>query len=101
MLSEVNTDYLVHLTIKDNYILQNIIQEMSVSSRINLSQKAHNLVITSHQANKYTPKEIKVKLLAPYNSVSQYKLKNLYSSQNSICDYLKLHQFIERNNLHI
>ncbi|CAG8832026.1 25737_t:CDS:1, partial [Gigaspora rosea] len=39
-----------------------------------------------------------MKLLLPYNSVSQHELKNLYSSQNSICNDIKLRQFIERDN---
>ncbi|CAG8791208.1 5163_t:CDS:1, partial [Cetraspora pellucida] len=37
MLSEVDTDFPVHMIIKGNHVQQNIIQEKTVSSRINLS----------------------------------------------------------------
>ncbi|RIB24776.1 hypothetical protein C2G38_2241811 [Gigaspora rosea] len=100
MLSEVDTEYPVRLIIEGNHVPQNVIQEITIPSRINLSWEARDLVITIHRADKRTPKEIKMKLLLPYNSVSQHELKNLYSSQNSICNDVKLRQFIERDNSH-
>ncbi|RIB22371.1 hypothetical protein C2G38_2174116 [Gigaspora rosea] len=70
MLSEVDTEYPVRLIIEGNHVPQNVIQEITIPSRINLSQEARDL----------------------------HELKNLYSSQNSICNDIKLRQFIERDN---
>ncbi|KAF0438404.1 proteophosphoglycan ppg4 [Gigaspora margarita] len=58
MLSEVDTDYPVRLIIEGNHVLQNVIQEITIPSQINLSR------------------------------------------ENSICDDVKLCQFIERDNSH-
>ncbi|CAG8636492.1 16425_t:CDS:2 [Cetraspora pellucida] len=100
MLSEVETEFSVRMTIKGNYILLNIIRETFALSRINLNREAHDLAITSHRADKRTMKEIKMKLLAPHNDISQNELECLYSGQNSICDDVKLRQLIERDSLH-
>ncbi|CAG8832027.1 25738_t:CDS:1, partial [Gigaspora rosea] len=47
MLSEVDTEYPVRLIIEGNHVPQNVIQEITIPSRINLSQEARDLVITS------------------------------------------------------
>ncbi|CAG8820073.1 21718_t:CDS:2, partial [Cetraspora pellucida] len=72
----IDTDFPVHMIIKRNHVLQNIIQEKTVPSQINLSRE----------------------LLASHNSASQNELEHLYH-QHFICDELKLHQLIERDNL--
>ncbi|CAG8818405.1 30453_t:CDS:2 [Gigaspora margarita] len=48
MLSEVESEFPVRMTIKDNHILPNIFQDTTALSRINLSQEVHDLAITSH-----------------------------------------------------
>ncbi|CAG8794109.1 12741_t:CDS:2, partial [Racocetra persica] len=50
-------------------------------------------------ANKNTTKEVKMKLLAPHNSVSPNKLQKLHNNQRSICDDVKLRQLLERDDL--
>ncbi|CAG8839480.1 1888_t:CDS:2, partial [Gigaspora margarita] len=71
ILSEVDTDYPVCLIIEGNYVPQNVIQKITILSQINLSQEARDLVITSRRADKCTAKEIKMKLLLPYNDNSR------------------------------
>ncbi|CAG8763265.1 5653_t:CDS:2 [Cetraspora pellucida] len=100
MLSEVDTDLPMRMIISGNYILQNIIHERAIS-RINLSQEACDLAILNRRANKNTTKEVKMKLLAPHNSVSPNELQKLYNNQRSICDDVKLHQLLERDDLRI
>ncbi|CAG8838262.1 35277_t:CDS:2, partial [Gigaspora margarita] len=97
MLSEIDTEFPVCMTIKGIHVLQNIIRETTALSRINLNREAQDLAIKSHRADKRTTKEIKMKLLAPYNNASQNKLEHLYNSQNSICNDVKLRQLIERD----
>ncbi|CAG8694776.1 2596_t:CDS:2, partial [Gigaspora rosea] len=75
MLFEVDTEYPARLIIESNHVPQNVIQEITIPSRINLSREARDLVITSRRADKRTIKEIKMKLLLPYNGVSQHELK--------------------------
>ncbi|RIB11093.1 hypothetical protein C2G38_2262485 [Gigaspora rosea] len=99
MLTEVDSDHPVRMIIKGNHVPQNIIQQTTALSQINLSREAQDLVIKSRRANKRTPKEIKSKLLALHNGASQHELQNLYS-QHLICDDIKLRQFIERDKLH-
>ncbi|RIB13427.1 hypothetical protein C2G38_2325832 [Gigaspora rosea] len=99
MLSEVESEFPMHMTIKGNHVPQNIIREATALSRINLSREVRDLAITSHRADKRITKEIKMKLLAPHNGSSQSELEHLYHNQNSICDNIKLHQLIERDNL--
>ncbi|CAG8848225.1 2060_t:CDS:1, partial [Racocetra persica] len=67
MLSEVNTNLPMHMIIRGNHVPQSIIQQITTPSRINLSHEARDLAIISHRADKYTTKEIKMKLLASYN----------------------------------
>ncbi|CAG8797418.1 24336_t:CDS:2, partial [Racocetra persica] len=86
MLSEVETEFSMHMTIKGNHVPQNIIKEATALSRINLTDKR-------------TTKEIKMKLLASHNGASQYELEHLYNNQNSIYNNIKLRQLIERDNL--
>ncbi|CAG8737285.1 21789_t:CDS:2 [Gigaspora margarita] len=78
ILSEIDTEF------------PNIIRETTVLSRINLNREAQDLAIKSHRADKHTTKEIKMKLLAPYNNALQNELEHLYNSQNSICNNVKL-----------
>ncbi|CAG8589171.1 4523_t:CDS:2, partial [Scutellospora calospora] len=80
ILSEVDTDLPMHMIISGNHISQNIIQERAISSWINLSQEARDLAILNYQANKYTTKEIKMKLLASHNRASQNELQKLYDN---------------------
>ncbi|CAG8721455.1 7392_t:CDS:2, partial [Racocetra persica] len=84
ILSEVNTNLPMRMIIRGNHVLQSIIQQITTPSQINLSHEVCDLAIISHQANKRTTKEIKMKLLASYNGVSQYELEQLYRNQNSI-----------------
>ncbi|RIB06403.1 hypothetical protein C2G38_2046819 [Gigaspora rosea] len=99
-VSEIDTEFPVCMTIKGSHVLQNIIQETNALSRINLNREARDLAIKSHRADKCTTKEIKMKLLAPYNNALQNELEHLYNSQNFICDDIKLQQLIERDSLH-
>ncbi|KAF0427253.1 gephyrin: PROVISIONAL [Gigaspora margarita] len=99
MLSEVESEFPMHMTIKGNHVLQNIIREATALSQINLSREVRDLAITSHRADNRTTKEIKMKLLATHNGSSQSELEHLYHNQNSICDDIKLRQLIERDNL--
>ncbi|CAG8625295.1 7857_t:CDS:2, partial [Racocetra persica] len=99
MLSEVEMEFLICMSIKGNHISPNIIQETTALSRINLSRKASDLAITNHQADKQTTKKIKIKFFTLHNDNSQNELEHLYSDQNLICDDMKLHQLIERDSL--
>ncbi|CAG8828883.1 28504_t:CDS:1, partial [Racocetra persica] len=86
MLSEVEMEFSICMSIKGNHIPPNIIRKTTALSQINLSREARDLAITNHRADKQTTKEIKIKLLTPYNGNSQNELERLYSGQNSICD---------------
>ncbi|CAG8829722.1 21731_t:CDS:2 [Cetraspora pellucida] len=48
----IDTDFSVHMIIKGNHVPQNIIQEKTVPSRINLSREVQDLAITSRRADK-------------------------------------------------
>ncbi|CAG8678284.1 19442_t:CDS:2, partial [Gigaspora rosea] len=85
MLTEVDSDHPVRMIIKGNHVPQNIIQQTTALSQINLSREAQDLVIKSRRANKRTPKEIKSKLLALHNGASQHELQNLYIHELVTC----------------
>ncbi|CAG8827144.1 19328_t:CDS:2, partial [Cetraspora pellucida] len=55
MLSEVDTDFPVHMIIKGNHVLQNIIQEKTVLSRINLSREQKGVVLYYQQPDTNAP----------------------------------------------
>ncbi|KAF0495988.1 proteophosphoglycan ppg4 [Gigaspora margarita] len=80
MLSEIDTEFPVCMTIKGIHVPQNIIQETTALSRINLNRETRDLAIKSHQADKHTTKEIKMKLLAAYNNALQM-------NWNQACDF--------------
>ncbi|CAG8754594.1 11540_t:CDS:2 [Gigaspora margarita] len=76
-----------------------VLSEVETEFPLCMTIKVHDLIITSHHADKQMTKEIKIKLLAPHNSISQNELEHLYNSQNSIYDNMKLHQLIKRDCL--
>ncbi|CAG8783678.1 4946_t:CDS:2, partial [Gigaspora rosea] len=97
MLSEIDTEFPVCMTIKGSHVPKNIIRKTTALSQINLNREARDLAIKSHRANKRMTKKIKMKLFAPYNNALQNELEHLYNSQSSICNDIKLRQLIERD----
>ncbi|RIB18017.1 hypothetical protein C2G38_2185768 [Gigaspora rosea] len=100
MLSEIDTEFPVCMTIKGSHVPKNIIRKTTALSQINLNREARDLAIKSHRANKRMTKKIKMKLFAPYNNALQNELEHLYNSQSSICNDIKLRQLIERDSLY-
>lgn len=101
MLSDVGTDLPVHMQISGAHVPPNVVHETTGPLRINLSREARDLAIISHRADKRTTKEVKMKLLAQHNGASENQLTQLYESQHSVCDEVKLRQLLERDGSRI
>jgi hypothetical protein len=64
-------------------------------TRLNLSRQIRDNIIMSRRADHKTAKDIKAKLLAPYNNASENELKEaLLNNQKTICNTSKLKSFI-------
>ena len=63
-------------------------------ARLNLSRQTRDNIIISRRADHKTAKDIKAKLLAPYNNASENELREVLLNQKTICNNAKLKNFI-------
>ncbi|CAG8834464.1 28197_t:CDS:1, partial [Gigaspora margarita] len=74
------------------------IHHESAVIHLNLSRTIRDQVILSRHADGYTAKEIKLKLLTPFNGVSREQLKQQKKHRINLCSKQKIQQLLEQNN---
>ncbi|CAG8675923.1 24161_t:CDS:1, partial [Racocetra persica] len=99
MLNMVAERFPIKLYIKGQHIPTNIsIQYESAITRLNLSRTVRDQVILSRRADRCTAKEVKLKLLTPFNGASKEQLEQQEKCGVNICSEQKIQQLIERNS---
>ncbi|CAG8824271.1 17650_t:CDS:2, partial [Cetraspora pellucida] len=102
ILSMVAERFSVQLCIEGQHIPTNIpIQHEEAITRLNLRRSIRDQVILSQRADGCTAKEVKLKLLAPFNDASKEQLEIEEKYRTNICNEKKLQQLLERNNKYI
>jgi len=101
-LSMVAERFPVQLCIEGQHIPTNIpIQHEGAITRLNLRRSIRDQVILSRRADGCTAKEVKLKLLAPFNGASKEQLEIEEKYGTNVCNEKKLQQLLERNNKYI
>ncbi|CAG8836308.1 12110_t:CDS:1, partial [Gigaspora margarita] len=96
MLSRVAERLLIQLYVEGQHIPMNIsIQHKSTITCLNLSRNIRDQVILNRHANKSTAKEIKLKLLAPFNGTSREQLEKQEKYGTNICSERKIQHLLE------
>lgn len=67
-------------------------------SKLNLTREIRDKIILSRRTDYKIAKEIKMKLLAPYNGANEETLKEALNEQREICNDIKLRGFIKRDD---
>lgn len=101
-LSWLKTDYPLKIKVVNTHLPQSYISApIPNTSKLNLSRQTRDNIIVNRRADHKTAKEVKAKLLAPYNNANEEELKDALKNQRVICNDKKLRSFIMRDDRRI
>jgi hypothetical protein len=98
-LSWLKTSNPLRIKIVGSHLPQNVLNSHIPSvSKINLTREIRDKIILNRRSDYNTIKEIKMKLLTPYNSANEETLKAALNEQCEICNDVKLRRFVKRDD---
>ncbi|CAB4415594.1 unnamed protein product [Rhizophagus irregularis] len=98
-LSWLKSDKPLRIKITGTHLPPNVLNSYTPSIfKINLTRETRDKIILSRRSDRKTTKEIKMKLLAPYNGENEEILKETLNEQCEVCNNIKLGSFIKRDD---
>ena len=67
-------------------------------NRLSLTRQVRDNIIVSRRADHKTTKNVKAKMLAPYNGANEEVLREALHNQKELCNDKKLHRFLVRDD---
>ncbi|CAG8584267.1 8710_t:CDS:1, partial [Scutellospora calospora] len=96
MLSIVAKRFPIQLYVESQHIPTNILIQHEVAiTYLNLRKSVRDQIILSQRADRYTAKEVNLKLLALFNGISKEQLEQKKKYKINICNEKKLQQLLE------
>ena len=98
-LSQLNSLYPLKIKILNTHLPSNVlITHTPQINRLSLTRQVRDNIIINRRADHKTTKNIKAKMLAPYNGANEEVLREALQNQKEICDDKKLYRFLVRDD---
>ena len=98
-LSWLKNEKPLHIEIVGSHLPANLVTPHTPNiTRLNLSRQTKDSIIISRRADHKTVKNVKAKLLVPYNNANEEKLREALKDQKTLCNDIKLKNFIMYDN---
>ena len=101
-LSQINDLRPLKIKILNTHLPSNILVTHTPQiNRLNLTRQVRDNIILNRRADHKSTKNIKAKMLAPYNGANEEDLRKALSNKKEFCDDKKLQRFLVRDDRRI
>ncbi|CAB5217590.1 unnamed protein product [Rhizophagus irregularis] len=98
-LSQINNSNPLKIKVLNSHLSSNILMTHTPQiDRLSLTRQVRDNIIINRRADHKTTKNIKAKMLAPYNGANEEVLREALHNQKEICDDKKLYRFLIRDD---
>ncbi len=98
-LSQLNSLYPLKIKISNTHLPSNVIVTHNPQiNQLSLTRQTRDNIILNRRADHKTTKNIKAKMLAPYNGANEEVLREALHNQKELCDDKKLYRFLVRDD---
>lgn len=98
-LSQLNSAYPLKIKILNSHLPSNVLTTHTPQiNRLSLTRQVRDNIIINRRADHKTTKNIKAKMLAPYNGANEEVLREALQNQKEICEDKKLYRFLVRDD---
>jgi hypothetical protein len=98
-LSQLNDSHPLKIKILNTHLPSNILTIHTPQiNRLSLTRQVRDNIILNRRADHKTAKDIKAKMLAPYNGANEEVLREASCNKKELCDDKKLNRFLVRDD---